>query len=93
MKPRSHPPIKSLGDTAFAISFEQHAAPEAKVARALASLPMFEGWTHEPTTREIESLVMDLTDQELMTTAAVCLLRLAKNQQLPPDAPAETDAA
>ena len=93
MKHGTHPPITTLHDSAFAISFEQHATPEAKVARALASLPMFEGWSHEPTTREIESLVMDLTEQELMTTAAVCLLRLAKGQHRQPDTTVETDAA
>ena len=54
---------------------------------------MFAGWSHQPTTREIESLVMDLSEQELMTTAAVCLLRLAKRHHEATEMNPETDAA
>ncbi|MEM1447308.1 MAG: hypothetical protein AAGF84_14715 [Planctomycetota bacterium] len=93
MKQGSHPANSKPGDSAFAVSFDLHAAPEAKIARALASLPMFAGWSHQPTTREIESLVMDLDEQELMTTAAVCLLRLAKCQHQTSGMTPENDAA
>lgn len=46
---------------------------------------MFEGWTHEPTPSDLESRLMELDEQALMTAAAVCLLRLAKHQHQAPD--------
>ncbi|MEM9417909.1 MAG: hypothetical protein AAGA25_02495 [Planctomycetota bacterium] len=84
MSESPRPNLIPLARSTFAASFEQHASPEAKVARALAGLPMFEDWTHQSTPAELESMILDLNEQELMTTAAVCLLRLAKMQSAPP---------
>lgn len=52
---------------------------DALVAWTLAGFPTFEHWTHKPVPSELESRLLDLDEQELMTVAAVCLLRLAKN--------------
>ncbi|MBB6431169.1 hypothetical protein [Algisphaera agarilytica] len=91
MSQAQQPNLIPLARSAFAVSFEQHASPEAKVARALAGLPVFEGWCHQPTPAELESMILDLSEQELMTTAAVCLLRLAKMQSA--GSPDNVDAA
>jgi len=57
---------------------QENATPEAKVARALASLSTFADWTHQPVPSDLESRLTELNEQALMTAAAVCLLRLAK---------------
>lgn len=54
---------------------------DAIVAWTLADFPTFEHWTHQPVPAELESKLLDLDEQELMTVAAVCLLRLAKNAE------------
>lgn len=78
VKPTPHPPITTLDGSAVVTVFEQHATPEARVARALASLSIFSDWTHQPMCAELESRFLELNEQELMTAAAACLLRLAK---------------
>ncbi|MEM6459019.1 MAG: hypothetical protein AAF710_06470 [Planctomycetota bacterium] len=55
--------------------------PDARVARALATLPGYARWTHQPTRPEVEDALLDLDEQQLMTTAAACLLRLTRLQQ------------
>lgn len=83
------PPITSLDQTAFATAYEQHASPEAQVVRSLAGLPMYQAWSHQPIPAQVEAVLMDLTEQELMTTAAACLLRLAKMQNTSTDQTAD----
>jgi len=85
----AHPALASLSPTL--IHGNTHATAEALVARALAPLPGFSRWSHQPTTPEIERLLLDLDEQQLMNTAAVCLLRLMQKQQPPPQP--STDAA
>ncbi|MEO0514171.1 MAG: hypothetical protein AAF086_02605 [Planctomycetota bacterium] len=93
MKPRSHPPITTLDGSAVVTVLEHHATPEARIARTLASLPMFAQWTHEPPPTAAEAVLLGLNEQELMTTAAVCLLRLAKMKDAGRDDGTDADAA
>ncbi|MEL7088279.1 MAG: hypothetical protein AAGL98_07525 [Planctomycetota bacterium] len=65
----------------------RHDAPaDAIVARALACVPPFQSWSHGPTPSAIERVLLELDEQELMTTAAVCLLRLVRLQHDQSDA-------
>lgn len=74
--PASHPVLSSLSPTL------RHNAPaDAIVAQALACFPPFQTWAHEPTPSAIENVLLDLDEQQLMTTAAVCLMRLVRLQQ------------
>lgn len=84
MKPStSHPQLASLSP-----AFKDHAPPDALVAHALSTLPSFDGWAHQPAPPSVESMLLELDEQQLMTTAAVCLLRLTKLQQTTADADA-----
>lgn len=67
------PLLASLSPT-----FKDHITPDVLVAHALSSLPGFEAWAHQPAPSSVESLLLEFDEQQLMTTAAVCLLRLAK---------------
>lgn len=64
----------------------RHASPEAIVATALASVPGFEHWAHEPAPAELTSQALALEDQALMTLVAACLLRIAEDRTNQPDA-------
>ncbi|MEM1107424.1 MAG: hypothetical protein AAGH99_01905 [Planctomycetota bacterium] len=50
---------------------------------------MYQAWSHQPIPAQVEAVLMDLTEQELMTTAAACLLRLAKMQNTSTDQTAD----
>lgn len=54
---------------------------DAIVARALATVPGFERWSHESLPLELEKSLPSLDDQQLMTVAAAALLRLMQNQR------------
>ncbi len=93
VNPRTHPPITTLDSSAVVAVLEHHATPEARVARTLASLPMFARWTHQPPPSAAEAVLLGLNEQELMTTAAVCLLRLAKMKDAGREGGTDADAA
>ena len=77
--PASQPVLSSLSPT-LRDSLRDGPA-EAIVAQALACLPPFQSWAYEAAPPAIEEVLLDLTEQELMTTAAVCLIRLVRVQQ------------
>ncbi|MEM7625507.1 MAG: hypothetical protein AAF333_07760 [Planctomycetota bacterium] len=74
-----HPVLSALSPT---LSHDVSQAPaDTIVAQALACLPPFQSWAHKATPTAIENVLLDLNEQELMTTAAVCLIRLVRLQQ------------
>ncbi|MEM8739735.1 MAG: hypothetical protein AAGG38_14830 [Planctomycetota bacterium] len=51
---------------------------DGRAARALATLGPFAEWRASPLPADLETRLARLTEQELMTAAAVCLLRVAQ---------------
>ena len=81
-EPIQHPAVNHQPDLATLSPTLTHSPPaDAQVARALSNMPAFASWKHQPTPASIESALLDLDAQQLMTTAAVCLLRLARMDQ------------